>query len=98
MRGLEACTALEELYLSHNGIEQLEVRGPGDRAVLLLLLLLLLPANVLHRHPAAAAAGSCTGQSFRCCRSTGLRGLRLQQQEYLLQDSNGATKTGNWCA
>jgi len=25
MRGLEACTALQELYLSHNGIETLEV-------------------------------------------------------------------------
>lgn len=26
MRGFEACTALEELYLSHNGIWQIEVR------------------------------------------------------------------------
>lgn len=25
MAGLESCTALQELYLSHNGIEQLEV-------------------------------------------------------------------------
>ena len=30
MRGLEACTALQELYLSHNGIEILEVSlAPG---------------------------------------------------------------------
>ena len=29
MLGLEACTALEEVYLSHNGIWRLEVRGGG---------------------------------------------------------------------
>lgn len=27
MRGIEGCTALEELYLSHNGIWQIEVGG-----------------------------------------------------------------------
>lgn len=31
MAGLGACTALEELYLSHNGIQQLEVGGGGGR-------------------------------------------------------------------
>ena len=30
MRGLEACTALQELYLSHNGIETLEARSQSN--------------------------------------------------------------------
>ena len=30
MRGLETCTALHELYLSHNGIEALEARSCKD--------------------------------------------------------------------
>lgn len=29
MAGLQSCTALQELYLSHNGIDAIEVRRPG---------------------------------------------------------------------
>ena len=53
MAGLQSCTALQELYLSHNGIEELEV-------ISMELHLFIICINRI-RVPLCAAGSMCGG-------------------------------------